>query len=329
MPVPDYIEVEDYLHTNFSTAAKTQTIKTIAKPFDIDSIDFRIVPREVMQSYLQGFNKAQIAEFEEAYAQVRDRAFAPFVRQMADGKKYETPSTATVVIGNAGSGKSHLIQRLKLNAVECSADEILTDIPSFQHAVKDAQSHASQHDQTSVWGYVREELTKATEKFRPAAQYMTGLLIQEAIENNLPVMAEITGKAKGTVELIENIKRTGTPVDGYICLTTDVIAAVACERRWNTFHPVSVSPEQVEENHGLILDNVPGIVASLNGNVTILARYGVNEPLKPVVHANATKYQLDADTLEKYNKTFGAKLAVGDLMASRKLVAMAEYKPQM
>jgi hypothetical protein len=284
-------------------------------------VDFDIFSEDYMRRHLDGMTEIEMNQMEEAYIKVRDQEFSRIEDLIAD-KKFKLPGrqTLTPVIGNTGAGRSRLIQDMKKTGIVCSTDDFMMAIPQFDALCKEVHTYAIEHGD-SAHEYVRGRLSQAVERHRPAAQFMANLMMLESLGNEIPVIAELTGKNEKIATMLHKAQAKGVVVDeAFIVLADAKTCEAGCKRREASYSPIAVSPEQAVFDHALVLANIPAFMAELSGKVKILARYKVNAPLEVVATATKDDYTINYAQLGKYNETFGEGMAIGDLMGSRQLV---------
>jgi len=289
---------------------------TIKLTFD----DFSIFREEYVRSHLTDMTEQELAQMEQTYLKVRDNNFN-HIADLIVGGKFTLPAypILTPVIGNTGAGRSRLIRNMDKTAVVCSTDDFLMEIPGFEGLCRELHTYAVEHGD-EVHDYVRERLSQAVEHNRPAAQFMANLMMVEAKNNNIPVVAELTGKNPKIAVMLHNAQAAGVIIDeAFICLADAKTCEAACKRREGGYSPIAVNPAQAVEDHALVLENIPAFMKELKRRVTILARYGVDEDLKMVAKANMREFESDAMQLVKYNENFVSSDAMylGNLMGKR------------
>lgn len=285
---------------------------------ELSFVDFDIFSEDYMRRHLDGMTEIEMNQMEEAYVKVRDQEFSRIEGLIADNK-FKLPSHQTLipVIGNTGAGRSRLIRDMNKTGIVCSTDDFMMEIPLFKAVCKEVHTYAVEHGD-EAHEYVRERLSQAVEKHRPAAQFSANLMMLECLGNYIPAIAELTGKNPGIITMLHKAQTKGVRTDdAYIVLADADTCAKACERREAGYSPIAVKPEQAWEDHKLVLKNVPYFMAALNGNVKILARYNVDTALDVVATATKHDYWINHEHLPKYNQTFGAGMAIGDLMGDR------------
>lgn len=269
--------------------------------------DFSIFSEAFIRSHLDGMTINDMKNMDQAYVAMRDKLFAPLEADIVTGKLNNAfLPNITLVIGNNGAGRSRYIKDQKPQAVICSADDAMMAIPSFQGLCQELFAHANSHGD-QIHEHVRSRMAEATEKYRPAAQLMVALLMQEAIANNLPVVAEFTGKSSGIVEMINNMQRNkGIRTDVVFVMADEDTCKKACAKRYSSFSPICVSPERVSEDHKKVMKNIPAIAQAVNGDIVIMARYAPNKKLETVLVSRPHSYEVaNEQILAAYEQHFG------------------------
>jgi len=252
---------------------------------------------------------AKKLSFVSDYQEMRAKAFAAF----ESGPLAANPLTL-LMIGNVGSGKSTFLTELQRKRVQkgspkmivASTDDFLEQYDAYKWSCKRAYMEAEEH---GTYDRAHEQLVAATREARPAAQLGGNLLGQEALDNGLPCAIEITGKDAGGIEYAEKIQARRPDMKTAIFVTTAEVSRAVCVDRWHNLKPFCVSPEQAVEDHKAVMENLPGFISALNGDVEIYARYSMNaRPVLITSRANGLVREASANAAAEYESMTGYAL---------------------